>query len=274
MRLFFAAVLLLAACSPPAATSTVEIPTLMVLATTTEIPLQTATPVPTTAPEFTFTPSLIPPTETETPTATLTPTATSQCAALISAWWDDSESIIIEFFDTASVADSTSRGSLSPIILEMRRIQRRFEAPANDECSLQVYVYFANGMNFIVEGFTAFLGELETSQDAYFQIASDYLYLAMSSLEAADIRVSGFIRDNLRWGIEPSRVTATAAEVNYRTMEAEARAAALEAGDDIAPAVYGTAAAIASEDAGDRIDEALDAQGTALYATLTAIFAP
>lgn len=204
--------LLIAACSPaPAAV----VPTLLALPTA----------MPTDGPTPTLT---LAPTQTDIPTTTPSPSPDpANCD--VAAFWQEAEPLVIEFFDIAEVAAATSRMSVSPIILEMRRTQRAYEGLSFPECAEELQETVSNGMDYAAEGFTAFSSN--GFPDFYFEEANSYFYAGYLLLRSYEItfpdtrlQFSSFI-----WGGEqPDEERATQVIEERATGIAEIQATLIE----------------------------------------------
>jgi len=117
------------------------------------------------------------------------------CDSQMKNWWDDeAEAVIVEFLDTAETAGATSRGSLSPIVLELRGIQRDFERLDYPDCGQTERDLLNDGISFGVDGYNSFLGNQEFLADVQFEDATEKLTEAYDLLfdrgVFADIRLS------------------------------------------------------------------------------------
>lgn len=199
-----------AACSD-SATPVAQLPTLAVLPSLTFTPVPTATlrftPTDTPTPSITPTPS-----NTFTPTLTPSQTLTPEPPCDAQTWWDAVDPIIVEFLDTAEIAGQTSRVSLSPIVLEMRRIYRRYEDVEYPSCIRQAYFDLLFGMDYAVDGFGDFQMEYDGLMELDFGFANERLHAAALYLYSkgifADVRLA--IADTIWGGRRSNEMTATA----------------------------------------------------------------
>jgi hypothetical protein len=208
MKILFLLTLLLTACAPQAA----ALPTVMVLPSLTP----TSGP-PTETP--TITPTLIP---TDTPLPTV-PTATPTAPCDLIEWWETVQPLLIEFTDTGEVASVTSRAALSPVVLELRRIQRELERLEYPDCGATVITHLRLGMENTVDGFNAFLGQSDGMADFYFDSANQYFFNVYTELDARNINMEYRLghTDTIWGGEEGSEVRATEMENGVRALRAE-----------------------------------------------------
>ncbi len=101
-----------------------------------------------------------------TPLATLI-TFPSQ-TPLLCSYSKVEESTIEEFVDTSTTAAGTPRISISPIILELQRLQRNFSSMDHTPCMGTVTEHVSSGIHFTVNAFQDF-----DSQKADFIVSSD-----------------------------------------------------------------------------------------------------
>lgn len=129
------------------------------------------------------------------------------------SWWTIAEPIVEQFLDTAEVAAQTARMSLSPVVLEMRQIQREYERETQyDECNGDIYFRLSSAMGMATDGFTSFMGEDEIVSQAQLMLGAQYFWEVNQFLRAhsifSDIRMEDaalFI-----WGGDsPNAATAT-----------------------------------------------------------------
>lgn len=80
----------------------------------------------------------------------------------VAQWWDDTGGpVVVEFLDTTDVAESTSRISVSPLVLELQRIRRDFERIEYPDCTREAYNHLNTGMNATIQAFEYFVGGSE-----------------------------------------------------------------------------------------------------------------
>jgi hypothetical protein len=148
------------------------------------------TPSVTATPEFTDTPTDTPTPNIETAAAFRATqiqsnilTSEAPCTIEIYGdWWTESSPFLTQFLDTAETAVNTSRGSLSPIILELSEIYRNLEAVEHPECISEVRFDIRLGMDSAIDGFNEFLGDSEVMAEIDFSIANQYFFEAYRAL--------------------------------------------------------------------------------------------
>ncbi len=180
--------------------------------------------------------------------------------------------IITEFFDTAEIANSTPRASLAAILLELRRLQRGYEQVEAPSCVQYAARNIGGGMNYAVEGFTAFLGEFESAMERYFRVANEYFFAVSLVIDPTLELDNRMINPQLVWGGGYS---------NFQT--ATAFAGLIEEGNEgayfvetlIAATNSAWDATFAAYDATWTAEAVIPLQTAAAYqATVTAMFAP
>lgn len=97
-------------------------------------------------------------------------------------WWNEHQEIVARFLDTAETATSTSRISLSSVILEMRKAYRDFDALDYPDCVKEIYWDVRSAMSMAVDGYDAFMGQDDIMSSVNFNIASQYFYDAHQAL--------------------------------------------------------------------------------------------
>lgn len=132
------------------------------------------------------TPAIQIPTAAVLPTVTPTVTATPRCD--LKSWWEESSSEVVRFMDVVDVALATPRGSLSPVLLEMREVFRGFERESYPNCASDVRDAIVEGMQGTVDGFNDFLSEDEYSSNLALQVASLRFWSAALMLSREGVR--------------------------------------------------------------------------------------
>src|SRR5258708_1554920 len=89
---------------------------------------------------------------------------------LLCTYSKEEESTIEEFFDTSTTAAGTTRVSISPIILELQRLQRNFSSMDHTPCMGTVTEHVSSGIHFTVNAFQDF-----NSEKADFIVSSDII---------------------------------------------------------------------------------------------------
>lgn len=113
---------------------------------------------------------------------TINATATASAACDPQGWWNTVDEPVARFLDTAKTATSTSRISLSPIILEMRQAYRDFDNADHPDCMDEVYYEVRAGMNAAIEGFESFMADSEFVSTIELGLATRYFYNAYAGL--------------------------------------------------------------------------------------------
>lgn len=109
-------------------------------------------------------------------------TATAAAVCEPQAWWNTVDEPVARFLDTAKTATSTSRMSLSPIILEMRQAYRDFDNADHPDCMDEVYYEVRAGMNSAIDGFESFMADSEFVSTIELGLATQYFYNAYAAL--------------------------------------------------------------------------------------------
>jgi hypothetical protein len=197
--------LIFTACSP---SPSAEVPTLLVLAT--DGPSPTATRLPTETPTSTDTPL---PSDTPSPGLNLPPDPAS-CD--INPFWVQVEPLVQEYLDTLDVAGSTSRIAIAPILLELKRVQREFDAVPPLSCDPYLDHLLSFGIDQAFEAFSAFSADSDLLMTVHFQLAGESFYAASYRLQqygiftAIDLSLIGF-----EWGVVVEEPTMTAMAIRY-----------------------------------------------------------
>ncbi len=154
------------------------------------------------------------PTRTLPPTWTLTPAATSTPECSAQAWWNNVESVVVQYLDTAETATQTARISLSGVVLQLQQNYREFERIDYPDCMQDLHLKLARGMELGIAGFNDFMGQADILSAADFELATIYFwvvytrllkdYVVITDTRMADMAV-------LVWGGDsPNEATATA----------------------------------------------------------------
>ena len=102
------------------------------------------------------------------------PALAGDFACPVASWWENTAgSFVTRFLDTAEVAASTSRISVSPLIIEMQRTYRDFENSNYPQCVSSARDKLIDGMKAAIEGFTNFVGQSDTLATIYLDQAAD-----------------------------------------------------------------------------------------------------
>jgi hypothetical protein len=104
------------------------------------------------------------------------PSLAGDFACPIASWWENTAgSYITRFLDTTEVAASTSRIAVSPLVLEMQRIYREFEALEYPPCAAAIRNKLIDAMEAAVDGMTSFVGRSDILAGIYLdQSAEDF----------------------------------------------------------------------------------------------------
>ncbi|MEI8166286.1 MAG: hypothetical protein WCG26_07900 [Chloroflexales bacterium] len=101
------------------------------------------------------------PTVTPVPTATPAPTATPQptCAELANAYVDEIKPLLVEWDDSASLANSTARIALPQVIPQLQQVRRQLDRLTPPACARGVHGHLVNAMDYRIKAFISFMGQ-------------------------------------------------------------------------------------------------------------------
>ena len=104
----------------------------------------------------------VPPVDAPTPRPTSTPTTprvSAVCQTLTQEYLAQIQPALEEWDDTVEVANSTARIALSPLVSDMKRIQRQVEAVDSPDCARHAKGLLTRGMDEVIDAFLAFMSD-------------------------------------------------------------------------------------------------------------------
>lgn len=85
--------------------------------------------------------------------------AEARCARNVEAWLEELSPLLIEWSDLTTVAASTSRIALAPLIRDMQAVRREVMGIEPPECAGLAYLSLTVGMDAEIEAFTGFMAQ-------------------------------------------------------------------------------------------------------------------
>jgi len=130
----------------------------------------------------------VPPIDTPTPRPTSTPT-TPKVSALCQSQTQDYlaqiQPLLEEWDDAVEVANSTARIALSPLVSDMKRIQREVETVGPPDCARDAHVLLTGGMDNVIDAFLAFMTEeSDAVVSLHFSSGYDHMTRGLEELTA------------------------------------------------------------------------------------------
>lgn len=92
----------------------------------------------------------------------------AQADCPVEAWWDEAGVYFIDFLDTSSVADVTSRLALSPVVIEMHRARRSFQRVDHPDCLQAAVASLDVFMKATIDAFVEFMGNEDANTSTMF----------------------------------------------------------------------------------------------------------
>lgn len=108
-------------------------------------------------------------------------------ACSISVWWDEAESEVVKFLDISETAASTSRISLSGVVVQMSGTYRDFQKIEQPVCASTIGDKIDQAMKKGLDANNSFLGENEYTSLNEFESADQYFEEAFNMLKKAGI---------------------------------------------------------------------------------------
>jgi len=115
--------------------------------------------------------------------------ASQTCDKLSAEYLVQVQTIMDEWQDQFTLANSTPRASLSPAIAELQRIKRSADALEYPECAAEVQTNLISSMEYTIDGFVLFLGDEPDAQvNSKFESAMQFMQWAIDAIQ--DINAS------------------------------------------------------------------------------------
>jgi len=109
--------------------------------------------------------------------------ASQTCDKLSAEYLIQIQTIMDEWRDQFTLANSTPRATLSPAIAELQRIKRSTDALVYPECAAKVQTSLVSSMEYTIDGFVLFLGDEPDAQvNSKFESATQFMEWANEAI--------------------------------------------------------------------------------------------